>query len=87
MKARKVISNGMGWRIGDGKSIDLYYDNWLPGGGSSKIISPRVPKLEGAKVSALIFQDIGPWDQTLLHQHFFTFEAQSIMAIPLCLTN
>ena len=87
MKARKVISNGMRWRIGDGKSIDLYCDNWLPGGGSSKIISPRVPELEGAKVSALISQDTGTWDQNLLYQHFLSFEAQRIMAIPLCLTN
>ena len=87
MKARKVISKGIRWRIGDGKSINLYYDNWLPGGGSSKIISPQVPELEGEKVSTLISQDIGTWDQTLLHQHFFTFEAQRIMAIPLCLTN
>ena len=87
MKARKVISKGMRWRIGDGKSINLYCDNWLPGGGSSKIISPRVPELEGEKVSTLISQDTGTWDQTLLHQHFFTFEAQRIMAIPLCLTN
>ena len=56
-------------------------------GGSSKIISPWVPELEGAKVSALISQVTSTWDQTLLHQHFFTFEAQRIMAIPLCLTN
>nr|POF14797.1 hypothetical protein CFP56_33006 [Quercus suber] len=57
------------------------------GGGSSKVISPRVPELEGAKVSALISSATGTWDQTLLHQHFFTFEAQRIMAIPLCITN
>ena len=59
MKARKVISKGMRWRIGDGKSINLYGDNWLLGGGSSKIISSRVLELEGAKVPVLISQDIG----------------------------
>ena len=36
MKARKVISKGMRWRIGDGKSINLYCDNRLPGGGPQK---------------------------------------------------
>ena len=87
MKARKVISEGMRWRIGDGKNISLYCDNWLPGGGSSKIVSPRVPELEGAKVSTLISQDTGTWDQNLIFQHFLSFEAQRIMAIPLCLTN
>ena len=53
MKARKVISKGIRWRIGDGKSINLYYDNWLPGGGSSKIISPQVPELDGKKFQLL----------------------------------
>ena len=31
LKSRKVISMGMRWRIGDGTSIDIYRDNWLPG--------------------------------------------------------
>ena len=44
----------MKWRIRDGKSIDIYSDKWLSGEGSSKIISPRVPKLEGVKVFVLI---------------------------------
>ena len=61
MKARKVILKGMGWRIGDGKSINIYGDNWLPGEGSPKIISPQAPELEGAKVSALISVDTGTW--------------------------
>ena len=29
LSQRKVILMGMGWRIGDGKSIDIYGDNWL----------------------------------------------------------
>jgi len=87
IKARKVISKGMRWRIGDVKSNDIYTDNWLPGMGFSKVISPQVLELERAKVSVLISLVIGTWDQTLLHQHFINFEAQCIMAIPLCLTN
>ncbi|XP_050258923.1 uncharacterized protein LOC126703913 [Quercus robur] len=76
MKARKVISKGMRWRIGDGKSINLYCDNWLPGGGSSKIISPQVPKLEGAKVSTLISQDTA--QETTLHAIWSCEELQEI---------
>ena len=87
LKARKVILKGMKWRIGDGKSINIYGDNWLPGEGTPTIISPRVPELEGAKVSTLISADTGTWDQNILRQHFIHFEAQRIMAIPLCLTQ
>lgn len=62
MKARKVILKGMRWRIGDGKSIDIYYDNWLPGEGSPKIISPRALELEGVKVSIPVSLETGTWD-------------------------
>ena len=41
---------GMQWRLGDGKSIDIYNDNWLPRKGPAKIISPHVPILQGALV-------------------------------------
>ena len=67
MKARKVIMKGMRWRIEDGKSINIYDDNWLPGEGTPTIISPRALELEGAKVSALISVDTGTWDQNILH--------------------
>ena len=48
LKLREVISLGMRWKIGNGRSIDLYKDNWLPGEGSTKIVSPRRPELDGA---------------------------------------
>ena len=50
LKSRKVISMGMRWRIGDGKSIDIYIygENWLPGKGSARIVSPQVAALKGS---------------------------------------
>ena len=54
LKSRKVILMGMRWRIGDGKSIDIYIyiyiygENWLPGKGYSRIVSPQVAALKGS---------------------------------------
>ena len=87
LKARKVISMGMQWRLGDGKSIDIYNDNWLQGKGSAKIVSPHVPSMQGAKVATLINSDTRTWDQSSLHQHFLSFEANRIKAIPLFWTK
>ena len=84
LKLRKVISMGTRWRIGDGKSIDIYRDNWLPGKGSAKVVSPHVQALEGAQVAALINPSTRTWNINLLHQHFLSFEANRIKAIPLC---
>ena len=70
MKARKVILKGMGWRIGDGKSINIYGDNWLPGEGSPKIISPQAPELKGAKLQK--FRPSYLWIQVLGIRIFYT---------------
>ena len=87
LKARKVISKGMRWRIGDGKDINIYNDNWLPGNGSAKVVSPHVPALEGAQVAALINPDSMTWNQNLIQQNFLSFEADRIKTIPLCWTE
>ena len=73
---------GMQWRLGDGKSIDIYNDNWLPRKGPAKIISPHVPILQGALVVALINSDTRTWDQNLLHQHFFEFRGKQYQSHP-----
>ena len=78
---------GMRWRIGDGKSIDIYKDNWLPGKGFAKVVSPHAPRLEGAQVVALINPNTRTWNINLLHQHFLSFESNRIKAIPLCWTD
>ena len=67
LKSRKVISMGMRWRIGDGKSIE-----------GAKVVFPHVPAFEGAKVVALINPNTRTWNIDLLHQHFLSFEANRI---------
>ena len=73
LKSRKVISLGMRLKIGNGKSIDIYKDNWLPGKRSTKIVSPRRPELNGAQVAALINPYTHSWDQNMVDHNFFTF--------------
>lgn len=42
------------WRVGSGESIRIYDENWLPGGTSPRILSPRVNELENSTVACLI---------------------------------
>ena len=86
LKARRVISKGMRWRIGDGKSTSIYNDNWLLGRGSAKVVSPHAPTLEGAQAVALINLDSITWNQNMLQHYFLSFEADRIKSIPLCWT-
>ena len=82
LKVRKVVSLGMKWRLGDGKSIKIYDDSWLPGKESAKVSSPHIPALEGATMDRLIRPDTRTWDHGLIDQHFLWFEAQRIKSYP-----
>ena len=54
LRGREVIKRGAVWRIGDGRSVDILEDNWLPRKHFSRVLSPWLEALIGTKVSSLI---------------------------------
>jgi len=52
--ARKPILMGSKWRVGDGTQIKIYGAKWLPGETQGRVVSPPVPALSSATISALI---------------------------------
>ena len=57
IKGRDVIKRGAIWRIGDGKSIHIWGDRWLPQKHSPLVLSLQVDGLVEAKVQSLIDED------------------------------
>ena len=53
LSARDVIWKGMVWRIGDGQSVRVKKNKWLPKGDSSSIISPLTTILPETRVPSL----------------------------------
>ena len=53
LSARDVIRKGMVWRIGDGQSVRVKKNKWLPKGDSSSIISPLTTILPETRVPSL----------------------------------
>ncbi|KAK9993079.1 hypothetical protein SO802_022782 [Lithocarpus litseifolius] len=51
MKGRDVIKRGARWRIGLGRSIHIWGDNWLPLKATPKVVSPKV---EGSDLTMLV---------------------------------
>lgn len=41
MAAKPVLREGVRWCVGDGKSIKIWEDAWIPSTESGRIISPR----------------------------------------------
>ena len=85
IKGRDVIKHGAIWRIGDGKSIHIWGDRWLPQKHSPLVLSPQVHELAEAKVNRLIDEDRSCWRIDLIDETLLDFEAKLVKGIPLCL--
>ena len=83
LKARKVISQGARWHVGDGRTIRVFADKWLPGNNGSRILSPNNSLPSTSMVSGLIDHDSRDWNYHLIDASFAPVEASLIKAIPL----
>ena len=83
LRARKVIAMGEKWQVGDGLSIRIYKDSWLPREGSGRTVSPPKFMYSESKVSQLINPDTNWWNTSLIDKNFYPFEAQKIKSLPL----
>uniref|UniRef100_A0A7N2LR17 Reverse transcriptase zinc-binding domain-containing protein n=1 Tax=Quercus lobata TaxID=97700 RepID=A0A7N2LR17_QUELO len=87
IKGRKVIKKGVIWRIGGGKSIRVWGDNWLPGTDMNRVVSPCWRGAEVFAVSLFINQVNYRWKEDLLDYYLLEFEVEKIKAIPLSKTQ
>ena len=73
--------------MGDGKSVDIWADSWLPRKYSPRVLSPQPEALIGAKVCSLIDAEQRQWKTEVLENMLLRFDVEIIRAIPLCRTN
>ena len=85
--ARDVIRKGMVRRIGDGNSVRVKEDKWLPQRDSRSIISPLPTILLETRVSSLIEANRREWKTEVIQELFLLSEASVIMGIPLSLRS
>jgi hypothetical protein len=83
MAAKDLLSSGIIWRVGDGKSINVWGDNWLPNFGSLNF-QPELTLPRDAKVSDLIDVSVRGWNCGLIDNCFPAYVANIIKNIPLC---
>ena len=87
LKSRAVIKKGLQWRVGNGASIRIYHDDWLPTPRLQKVISPPDFLDNDAQVSVLINHNKRYWLENVVENTFLPHEAALIKAIPLSLEN
>jgi len=81
--ARELLSKGLLWRVGDGRSIKVWDEKWLPTPSTYSIRSIPRSLDENSMVADLIDQYTKRWNVELLHAEFTEEEAQTILGIPL----
>ena len=81
MAAQSIVCNGVRWQVGNGRSIQIWQDRWLPTPSTYKVISP--PSLLGAEawVSELINPEMCSWNSELIRDVFLPHEAKVILGL------
>lgn len=82
--SKDIIERGSVWRVGDGKSIKLFEDKWVPSL-TSKISVPNDSWHSDTTVNSLIKDGI--WDVDLIIKNFNPYIAGEIRKIPLSLQS
>jgi hypothetical protein len=82
--SKKLLADGLIWRVGDGSQIRIWRDRWAPVANGGLIQSPVRILEEGAKVSELLDRDTNWWNYSLIHEVFSAEEAELICSLPVC---
>ncbi|KAK3232377.1 hypothetical protein Dsin_004258 [Dipteronia sinensis] len=74
-----IIEKGLCWRVGNGTSIRIYKDNWVPRSWNSKIIYASMLG-DDAMVNELLLPS-GGWDLQKLNANFLQCDVEDILKI------
>jgi hypothetical protein len=81
--AQPLLKEGLMWRIGDGASVKIWGDKWIPNTSSHQLAVPTIPPLAESKVQMLIDRDSNWWNIPLLEQLFPLQIVEHICQIPI----
>ncbi|XP_031112120.1 uncharacterized protein LOC116016097 [Ipomoea triloba] len=84
---KEIIRQHSRWRIGNGNSINIWRDRWLPDSSNPKISTPYFSFMEIFDVSSLFIDQSLKWDVDIIQNIFNHRYATLITNIPLPLIN
>lgn len=88
LAAKEFLCQSLVWRIGDGATVRVWEDSWLPILGAPRILSPVVEGLEDMKVHQLFSPSpVKTWNFNMLNSIFMSRDVQAIIRIPLSIRS
>lgn len=83
LTTREFIKKGLTWRIGDGKNVNMWNDNWLPDRCHPKPMTGTIVGLENCMVNMLLNEGKPDWNWTLIYALFVRRDVDLIKRTPL----
>ena len=78
---RELLKKGLVYRIGDGASVNVWQDNWIPRSGLMRPLGHKSNTVVH-KVGELLLPDGGGWNVEKLNEIFFERDVEDIVQIP-----
>jgi len=82
-QAKRLLSQGILWRVSNGSSIRIWKDTWIPSSSSHLAHSPVGGLGQDATVSNFIDRERGCWNSLIISKKIMKEEAEAILNIPL----
>ena len=83
MGTQQIIQRGYRWQVGNGDSISVWTDKWLPTSSTFCITSQPHPLPTSSRVNSLIDHETRQWRISFIKEIFPPHDAQAILNIPL----
>lgn len=83
LSAQSIVKLGYCWQVGDGKSIGVWTDCWLPRPSTFRVLTRPALLLANTMVDSFIDLDSDDWNINLINQIFLPDNATYILSIPL----
>ncbi|KAL3813976.1 hypothetical protein ACJIZ3_015244 [Penstemon smallii] len=80
--AKDILEAGIRWRIGNGCTVNVWGDKWIPRESTFQVFTPRGDLPLDLKVSEFICEATGQWDIVKVNATFFHEDAKCILSIP-----
>ncbi|KAK4425122.1 hypothetical protein Salat_1706100 [Sesamum alatum] len=83
LNVRYLVEASSRWRVGNGESIHIWVDRWVP---SSTDFCPKLKPTgydESSRVASLIDHDNGGWRVSTIRSLFYPLDVEAILTIPL----
>ncbi|XP_056688734.1 uncharacterized protein [Spinacia oleracea] len=81
--AKALLLDGMKWRVGNGSSIRVWDDSWLPSEGNTYVPTPGIDSNPDMQVYELINFDEGGWDVAKVEATFNGDDCRAMLDIPI----